>query len=155
VSSLERSTAFYEQAFGARVAFSMTLTSEFLESMLLSPAGVSGKLDWLTFDAGSSLELWEFSSHDPIPTVDQTSVAMMHFGLSVDDMGAAVARVEAAGGRARIPVRPWREGHHITFVEDPDGHVIELLDASLDETIRMIQAGGGPPDHDRIADIRE
>jgi catechol 2,3-dioxygenase-like lactoylglutathione lyase family enzyme len=151
VSDLERSTTFYERVFGGQVAFSMSLTSDFLESMLLSPEGVSGTLNWLTFDGASSLELWQFSSNEPVRVADQTTTAMMHFGLWVDDVAAAVARVESEGGRARIPIRPWREGRHVTFIQDPDGYVIELLDAKQEETVRILAAGGGPPDHERVA----
>jgi catechol 2,3-dioxygenase-like lactoylglutathione lyase family enzyme len=147
VSELTRSTSFYMAVFGGRKAFQMQLDSEFLENMLRSEPGVSGRLNWLTFEHGTSLELWEFIPQGEISTVRQTSLGLMHFGLWVDDVSATVSRAEVAGGRSRIPIRPWRQGHKMTFIEDPDGHVIELLDATQDETIRIIQSGEGPPDH--------
>jgi len=53
VSDLRRSTRFYREVFGGEVAFSMELDGGFLAAMLLSPRGVDGRLNWMTFFAHS------------------------------------------------------------------------------------------------------
>ena len=67
----------------------------------------------------------------------------MHFAVTVDDVPEALARVEAAGGRARFPVKSIGGDSPGRFVycEDPDGHVFELLSVDHPETVRIILAG--------------
>ena len=50
-----------------------------------------------------------------------------HFGVDVADARAAVARLRSLGGT--VAVEPWLEQgrYWIGFVEDPDGHWIELM----------------------------
>jgi predicted enzyme related to lactoylglutathione lyase len=73
-----------------------------------------------------------------------TSAGLTHFCLAVDDVVETVARVEAGGGRARFPVRPFGNDRHFVYVEDPDGHVVELIDATLEECIAWTAAGELP-----------
>jgi predicted enzyme related to lactoylglutathione lyase len=65
----------------------------------------------------------------------------MHFGIRVDDVPATLARVEAAGGRALIPVAHMQnrpENPRFVYAATPDGHVIELLEADHAEIVRHI-----------------
>lgn len=94
----------------------------------------------LGLDAGA-LELWQFlEPAAPIPPADQRALGLMHFAVTVDDVGEALARVEAAGGRARFPVKRLGGDSAASFVycEDPDGNVFELLDVPHPETVRLI-----------------
>ena len=66
----------------------------------------------------------------------------MHFAFTVDDVSAALERVEAAGGQ-----RFWSEvmdmpgDFQVVYVTDPDGHVFELIDVDAPELVRrLIQA---------------
>ena len=64
-----------------------------------------------------------------------------HFGLQVDDVAAALEQVERAGGRRMFErVERWGRAR-VVYVADPDGNVIELLDAPVEtiaeEAIRM------------------
>ena len=70
----------------------------------------------------------------------------MHFAVTVDDVPATVARVEAAGGRTRFPVKQLAGGEdsaQFVYCEDPDGHVFELLSRSHPETVAIINARQG------------
>jgi catechol 2,3-dioxygenase-like lactoylglutathione lyase family enzyme len=134
VSDLERARRFYTEALGGRVVMDLQLDSDFVESIFSAPSGSTARNIVITFDAGA-IELFGLSPSQPIPPADQTRVGIMHFCLWVDDVVAAADRVEAAGGRLRFPVRPWADGRHFVYVEDPDGHVIELLDATMEECV--------------------
>ena len=75
---------------------------------------------------------------------EQAAVGIMHFAVTVDDVPEALARVEAAGGRARFPVKRSAATRRGAFVycEDPDGHVFELLERStIPRPSRIILAG--------------
>jgi catechol 2,3-dioxygenase-like lactoylglutathione lyase family enzyme len=51
----------------------------------------------------------------------------LRFGLSVSDLATAVSAVERVGGRV-VPAEPRRTP--CAVVRDPDGHTIELTEAS-------------------------
>lgn len=139
VSDLPRAIAFWEEALGARVVAEPALREgPYIERVF--GAGVRVTVAHVALDA-NALELWQF--HEPehaIPPAEQTAIGQMHFAVQVDDVPAALARVEAAGGRARFPVTELGGGAHFVYCEDPDGHVFELLDVSHPETVAIIRA---------------
>jgi catechol 2,3-dioxygenase-like lactoylglutathione lyase family enzyme len=143
VSDLERSRRFYTEALGGHVVLDLQLDSDFTESIFSAPSGSTARNIVIMFDAGA-IELFELSPSQPIPPADQTRVGIMHLCLWVDDVLVAAERVEGAGGRLRFPVRPWVDGRHFVYVEDPDGHVIELLDATMEECV--VLSGQALPD---------
>jgi catechol 2,3-dioxygenase-like lactoylglutathione lyase family enzyme len=121
------------------------LTNDFVQSIFGAAPGTTAHNRFIVF-GDAAIEMYEFRPSKSIPPTDQTAVGLTHFCLMVDDVPAAVARVEAAGGRSRFPIRPFGNGRHFVYVEDPDGHVIELLDASLEECIEWV-GQGTLPDH--------
>lgn len=55
-----------------------------------------------------------------------------HLCLTVDDLEATIARIEAAGGRARSGIgEPW-PGRRFCYCEDPWGTQLELLTVSYE-----------------------
>jgi catechol 2,3-dioxygenase-like lactoylglutathione lyase family enzyme len=139
VENLERSAQFYADVFGARVAIDLTLDTEFAESIFGADPGTTGRNQVLVFDEGA-IELIELTPSKPLGPTDQTSAGLMHFCFWVEDVPGTVDRVKAAGGQARFPIRPWH-GHNFVYVEDPEGHVIELLDATMEECIQLQDSG--------------
>ena len=99
------------------------------------------KISYVTFDAGA-IELFEFTEpRVDVPASSQTGDGVMHFGVTVPDVPAALARVEAAGGRRRLEVnhvggRP--DAPRFVYCEDPEGHVFELMEMTRDETVEQI-----------------
>ena len=85
--------------------------------------------------------LWLLPTDDDLKPCSKQLIAQRP-----DDFRFALREVlvTEAGGKARFPVRPW-QGKHFVYVEDPDGHVIELLDATVEECAAMVD--GGLPDH--------
>ncbi len=143
VADLDRSTRFYEEVFGGRPVIELELDPDFVQSIFGGPPGSRGLNRVIAFDSWA-LEIFELVPGTPIPPTKQTEVGLMHFCVWVDDVPGTVKRIEAAGGKARFPIRPW-SGKHFVYVEDPDGHVIELLDATVEECVALQEVG--LPDH--------
>ena len=142
VSDLERSIRFNEEALGGRLVAAPTLREGPYIEAVFGP-GARVKVCHVAF-AANALELWQFLAPVvPIPTQEQSALGIMHFALTVDDVPATLARVEAAGGRARFAVKSIGGDSPGRFVycEDPDGIVFELLSVDHPETVRLILAG--------------
>ena len=139
VSDIERSIRFYEDALGGRlVAAPIVREGPYIEEVFGPGARV--KVCHVAFDA-NALELWQFLAPVvPIPPQDQSSVGIMHFAVTVADVPEALAKVEAAGGKARFKVKSIGGDSPGRFVycEDVDGHVFELLSVDHPETVRII-----------------
>ena len=107
VSNLDESIAFYRDLFGyepvERFERSDTVSDTFL--------GI-----------GDDAAIQLVETDEPVEPTDGG-----HLGLSVDDVDAAVAGLD--DGRVhRSPETLDELGIRIAFVEDPDGHVLELIE---------------------------
>lgn len=145
VSDIERSLRFWEEALGARVVAAPSLREgAFIDDVF--GEGTRVTVAHVAFEA-NALELWQFHAPaHPIPPADQRVLGQMHFAVTVDDVPATLGRVEAAGGRARFPVKRLAGGDdaaQFVYCEDPDGHVFELLSRSHPETVAIINAREG------------
>ena len=142
VSDIDEAIRFYVDGLGGRlVAAPIVREGPYIEEVF-GPGAVV-KVCHVAF-AANALELWQFLAPVvPIPPQDQSVVGIMHFALTVDDVPAALERVEGAGGRKRFPVKSIGGDSPGRFVycEDPDGHVFELLSVDHPETVRIILAG--------------
>jgi catechol 2,3-dioxygenase-like lactoylglutathione lyase family enzyme len=142
VSDLDRSIRFYTEALGARPLTAPSVREGPVIDEVFAP-GARARMCFVALDAGN-LELWQFLSPvAPIPASDQPRLGLMHFAVTVDSVDEVAARVVAAGGRLRFPVK--RLGGRdsdagFVYCEDPDGNVFELLDTDLPGTIRRIVA---------------
>jgi lactoylglutathione lyase len=135
VTEIERSIGFYADAFGAEpVTRPFTIEGQFAEEQFEGPAGVSYRLCHLRFDSGM-IELFEFvEPREETEPVHPTRAGIMHVGFVVDDVEATAERVKAAGGRLIFPITAWG-ANRLTYVADPDGNVIEIADAPLEELL--------------------
>ena len=119
VSDLRRSVDFYERAFdwprNERIDY-----TNYVE--LLPPDGGAVGL----FETDGYSELVGADSA-PIP---EGRVAPAYVYVRVDDVEAAAARVEDAGGRplSRVASRSW--GEDAAWFADPDGNVIAVSQSS-------------------------
>ena len=138
VTDIDRAARFYIEAFGARYkALPFTIEGDFAEVVMDGPAGVAFKVCMLDFDDGT-IELFEFVNPvHPAETVHPTRGNIIHFGIQVDDVPAALQSVEAAGGKRLWPdVNPWGTAK-VVYVLDPDGNILELIDHSMDEIAEL------------------
>jgi predicted enzyme related to lactoylglutathione lyase len=115
VGEIDRSVDFYERAFGwprnERVDY-----GNYVE--FLPPDGGSVGL----FESDGYAQLVGASSA-PIP---EGRVAPAYVYIRVDDVAAAVDRVEAAGGRPLSPLASHSWGEDAAWFADPDGNVIAV-----------------------------
>jgi catechol 2,3-dioxygenase-like lactoylglutathione lyase family enzyme len=139
VRDVERSVRFYIEALDARVLTKPTPREGAFHDEVFATPGVKVRMSLITL-GGTGLELWQFAEPDrPLPESDQTAVGIMHFAIQVDDVPATLERVEAAGGRARFPVkRMARGGPRFVYCEDVDGHVFELMEMTIEEAAQAI-----------------
>lgn len=151
VADVERATRFWVEALGGRPAAPPVPGRGGYLDELFEP-GCRLKLAYVLFEAGA-IELFEFEHPSvPVPRSRQAADGIMHFGLHVPDVVAALERVEAAGGRARSRVhrmRPAEDSPAFAYCEDPDGHVFELMSADSRETARQLSLMSRPsaPQH--------
>jgi catechol 2,3-dioxygenase-like lactoylglutathione lyase family enzyme len=135
VADLERSLRFYVEGLGFRERSGLDLEGEPSATLLELP-GVALRARWLERD-GTRLELLHFprpgSVGDARPR-PMNALGLTHLSFRVADLSAALARLEALGGRAltHTRVENHRLGMRAIFLADPDGTRIELIEGPGD-----------------------
>ena len=132
VSDLERAADFYIEAFdGHWVTRPFVLEGDFAEMVFGGPPGTRYRVCHVAFDEGC-VELFEFLEPVvPVRHINPWEGNFLHFGVQVDDVPDALARVEKAGGRRIWPeIAVWGDAS-VIYVNDLDQNVIELTDRSV------------------------
>jgi len=113
VRDLERSRRFYCEGLGLR-------------SVKRGRMAAGGQWEELEDpETHAQLELNFYPDQPPYKEGDELD----HLGFRVADLIATIHRLEALGGRQRIP--PFREGDtRLAFLSDPDGVWIELFESA-------------------------
>jgi catechol 2,3-dioxygenase-like lactoylglutathione lyase family enzyme len=118
VADLDRSIAWYGAAFGFEVEHRGRVPEGTPIAMLRTPGG-------------AGVELFELAPRDdpgwsgPIAALEE---GVVHFGLAVPDVEAALEQALAAGGREVWSPRDAPvSGVRIAFLADPDGNLVELI----------------------------
>jgi len=128
VASLERSVAFYTHVLGFEVLQQVAFHGERYERILGLP-GARGRIAVIK-RADLELELFEFERPECGGADGQRPVSNLgisHFAVSVDDMAATYARLEAAGVQFHCPPIEFPGVATATYARDPDGNVIEFI----------------------------
>ncbi len=139
VSDLAAAVDFYASAFGARLLFGpLELRGRAAAEILDGPRGLCFRLAMLGLQSGG-IELFELCG-DEVPAWSLERGRLPHLALEVESLADAMARVVAAGGRPLFD-RPQPFGQTaMIYVADPDGNVVELLEAGLEEVADQIVA---------------
>jgi catechol 2,3-dioxygenase-like lactoylglutathione lyase family enzyme len=135
VSDCERSLQFYRDVLGFRYLSELQLAGE-PSSTLLQLPDVELRAIYLERD-GTRIELL----HYPVPGHQgdgaprpMNQLGLTHLSLRVDDLVGLLASLRAAGvrilDRTRIDIPAFEAG--AVFVTDPDGTLIELVQAPGD-----------------------
>jgi catechol 2,3-dioxygenase-like lactoylglutathione lyase family enzyme len=129
---------WYVAALGLEVEFEFALTEfGFSGAMLRSPDGYR-------------VELLHREGNVPGIAVDRPMDAALtrglgHLALTVDDLATTHASLLALGATERMPPSPSPEpGVRISFVSDPEGNLIELLDRThspVEPAISVVEPG--------------
>jgi catechol 2,3-dioxygenase-like lactoylglutathione lyase family enzyme len=133
VSDLPRALAFWRDALGFREGKRLDVSGDLAET-LLGLHDLDLRAVFLERD-GLRLELLHYAAPghrgagEPRP---MNALGYTHLSLRVADLDAALAAVEAAGGRVlrATRVREPSSGRGAVFVTDPDGTRVELVDAA-------------------------
>lgn len=127
VSDLDRAVDFYTDTFGLDVVAEFSVKGDaFAEAVAVD--GASGSFAHL--DAGDAVvELVEYEPQaDSTPDPELNRPGAIHLGLAVDDVEAFYAALDD-GVETLSPPRTTASGTSICFVRDPEGNLIEVLDA--------------------------
>jgi catechol 2,3-dioxygenase-like lactoylglutathione lyase family enzyme len=135
VSDLARATAFYRDGLGFRHRSELRIAGEPTTTLLRLPA-VDLEAVYLERD-GTRLELLHYvvpgAVGDDAPR-PMNARGLTHLSLRVDDLHATLPALRALGGRVldetRIEIPEF--GAAAVFVADPDGTLIELVQAPGD-----------------------
>ena len=125
VADLDRARAFYEGALGFTHQRDLEVPDAPASQLLRVPAPVGMTAVYLELD-GFVLELLHFDRDGNAPQRERsfTEPGLTHLSLSVDDVPATCARVEALDGEV---LTDTDVGGLAIMVRDPDGQLIELL----------------------------
>jgi len=122
VADLDAQSAWYQAALGLRAT----------GSFAIEPLRLRGT--FLVGDDGLALELLERAGSEPGLQAPDSAAALLtrgygHICLRVANVDAAHAELLAAGAGERMPPHPSpAPGVRMSFVADPEGNLIELLD---------------------------
>lgn len=125
---LDRSVAFYHATLGLPVRGQG-------RSTVLAAENADATYAWADIELsdGRVIELIQFTNANaPAEGPSMTQPGGAHFALRVDDINATLRRLAEAGVHPATPPRTISErgawqGATIAFVNDPNGHTIELV----------------------------
>ena len=113
-SDVERTVRFYREAFEAQITFEMDKRDDHPRMVIL--------------DLGGLTIFIEQATDDVHPAATTPCLGIEHIGLAVDDIEAAVADLKGRGVVFRTDIIARGPDLRITFLDAPDGAVIELLE---------------------------
>lgn len=122
VSDLSRSILFYRRFFGLRTTNTYAYPERGFSIVLMHKEGLT-------------LELFEFRKHKPLPAYrreldhDLRTIGVKHFSVEVDRIRPVHSRFLKAGVAMATPLRRFDNGARYFFIKDPDGILIEIMEA--------------------------
>jgi lactoylglutathione lyase len=133
VTDVARSRAFYEELLGFRFQRELQVPDGPAARLLRVEAPVGMTAVYLERD-GFVLELLHFDRPGNPPARERavTEPGLTHLSVSVHDIPAVCARVEALGGEVLADT----DLGVVVMVRDPDGQLIELLPMSYRDSLR-------------------
>lgn len=144
VPDLEAAVRFYSEVMGFYV---LMQPSEVVEddsaigrmcTDVFGPGWTRLRIAHLSTADGIGFELFEFEGNAaPADNLDYRCHGTFHFAVQDPDVEGLVAKIVAAGGRQRMPVReyfPGEKPYRMVYVEDPFGIVFELYSHSYELT---------------------
>ncbi|MFC5277257.1 VOC family protein [Halorubrum rubrum] len=127
VSDLDRAVAFYTRVFDLAVVAEFSVGGEAFADAV-GVAGASASFAHLEA-GGIRVELVEYDPEgEPMPARSLDRPGATHLGLAVDDVAAFHDELADDVETLSEP-RTTESGTTILFVRDPDGNLIEVLDA--------------------------
>ena len=127
VAELDRAVAFYTDTFDLSVRARFEVGGEAFADAV-DVAGATGSFAHLDAD-GIRIELVEYDpAGDPGEPPTPNRPGAVHLALSVDDLDAFYAGLDGDVETLSRP-RTTESGTRILFVRDPEGNLVEVLEA--------------------------
>ncbi len=121
VADVERSVKWYADAFGARKVYHA------------EPLAGRQELMFLEFAPGQHIEIFIHGSERF--SAPAGAIGYQHYCLAVEDIDELICHLATLNVHPERPVREGRANYRITFVSDPDGNVIELMEIRPESAI--------------------
>src|SRR4051812_25199688 len=142
VTDLDRSTRFYMEVFDGELLWEEAIEPGFVPRMVAPDPDTSARCRYVEFVRGGGIELWVFEPARPLPPLDDlTALPITHLCLFVGDVEETVRRALATGGRCAHGIHAW-DDYHFAFLEDPDGHAVEIVDVDVRTVARRMAEPG-------------
>ncbi len=144
VKQLDPAVAFYRDVMGFYVIMEPTEIAEddsdigVMCNDVFGPGWGKFRIAHMSTADRIGFELFEFpDNYRPEDNLPHRQVGLFHFAIQDPDLEGLLARIIAAGGRQRMPVReyfPGEKPYRMVYVEDPFGIVFELYSHSYELT---------------------
>jgi len=143
VPDLEKAVKFYKEVMGWYVMMEPTVVKEendtAIGQMCIDVFGKgweSFKIAHLTTSDTIGIELFEFNENSkPQATFEPYKTGIFHFSVKDPDIEGLVAKIIAAGGKQRMPIReyfPDEKPYKMVYCEDPFGNIVEIYTHSYE-----------------------
>ena len=129
VTNMEKSLKFYRDLLGLKIKSLVDEEGQFLDNML-AHENVKNKVAKLYAKNGNALvELIDSKSYGNKKDRDFFTIGASHFALTVDDLDETYDYLIKNGVKFTAPPQQSPDGFaKVTFCEDPDGTLIELVE---------------------------
>jgi lactoylglutathione lyase family protein len=144
VPNLDAAVAFYRDVMGFYVIMDATEITEDdsdiggMCSDVFGPGWHKFRIAHLSTADRIGFELFEFpDNYQPDNNLPHRQVGLFHFAIQDPNLEDLLAKIIAAGGKQRMPVReyfPGEKPYRMVYVEDPFGIVFELYSHSYELT---------------------
>lgn len=127
VSDLDRAVEFYTDVLGLDVLDRFTVSGEAFAEGVQVP-GATGNFAHLDAE-GARIELVEYDPKgDPVSAESVNQPGAKHLGLAVEDLDTVYEELPP-DVETLSPPQTTESGTRILFVRDPEGNLVELLEA--------------------------
>lgn len=140
VPDIDAATTFFEQAFGATLVYEGLRRSDppmggpdLQHSLGTAPGATMRAVRLIRLADGPNLEMFEMAADDQRPPPRPSDLGVHHFGVFTDDIDAAAARFEAAGGTLLEPPAPSllplenAPDFRFCYGRTPWGQIVEMI----------------------------
>lgn len=144
VPDLDAAVAFYRDVLGFYVIMEPTAIAQDDSDIgvmcddVFGPGWGKFRIAHMATADRVGIELFEFESAEtPKDNLPFRQVGLFHFAIQDPDVEGLLAKIIAAGGKQRMPVRhyyPGQKPYRMVYVEDPFGIVFELYSHSYELT---------------------
>ncbi|MCS3848880.1 lactoylglutathione lyase family protein [Xanthomonas campestris] len=153
VTDLDAAIAFYTEVLGWYLIMPATTLSEDDSAIGAMCTDVFGagwhslRIAHLSTGDRVGVELFQFcNAVRPDNTFEYWKTGVFHFCVQDPDVEGLAARIVAAGGKQRMPVRfyyPGEKPYRMVYMEDPFGNILEIYSHSYELTYAAGAYQGG------------